>query len=1569
MMRNEFHKRRRELARLLILGACAVVCVVVLTAITTRLKQTTQAQTRAEMRFKPQLVVQTGHSEQIRKISFSTDGKLMASFDSQMGKLWDVETGKELSTLGTPFFSSDLISTSKIFSGNVLIESVSGEVLKKFETDLPTGVFSISADNQTVATVSENFVQFWSYESGEKINIFKSEKATLSPDGKIFATIGNIENIDKEQEQSYSKIFVGNTRLSQTKSQNDDFIHIWSAGSGKEIVKLRNSTKPELMFFNNNETQLIAIDNSTLNVWNLAGGKLLKTLKVNFDDYSLDSVLFNASAKAILFPYETGNKLLNYETDKIWSISNGLSAFSPNGKILAIVAKGIRETSSSKLTPAQRGKNETVTEKTSIELWSTENNQKIKTFDINNISLNDYGSSKPVFSPDGKLLAVGDSSKIHLFELSTGQEITTFEGYSNKIQNTVLGQDGKTISASTDNKTMIWSLTENGSPSVIDGSQVYSIVTHFSPWSVPTQIQENKTIITRNSKGSILIWDAETGKNLNELTLDFQSKSDFLLQDFNLGQISPNLSLIAQFEEHNINLFNLIAGKTNWKSELKDKISSVNFSNDGKTLDIKSNFSKVNLLNVSTGESYSTEGSEDWYTGKIISNGKILSVCNNTDSCNFYEVSGKQLIKKYSISDSEIIIFTSITSDGRFYVSHQRNGNDYTKVEIREILTGKLVKTFPLSEFNPSDSFLTTDGKTLLVYGSENIQAWNVVTGKIIWERPMKFEYDSNVDVNSDNTVLATIGKDGNTIDLWKINTGDLIKTLKLDTTKDRLSIRSIAFSPTDKNLLVSDDHTQIKIWDCQSEKELRTIPWVEGGLRDPVRFSNDGKTLIGINYSEISIWNVETGDLLESKQKELNSLIGKNQLVDFNFNSNLLLTSQEMSSILTVDAVSGKKIKEKKIPIFDNEKILVKVGDINVKAFTDPSSIKLINSNTEKEVANLYWFNDTDWVVLDSEGRFDASEGAMNYMHFVVSDEQIGHEIISLEQLKTRYYVPGLLQKIFKTEQLPPVGEFAVTLYPKVEIGQAKTESSTLNLKLENRGGGIGRVEVYLNGSELTNDARQGKSVDKNAATVNLPVEIPADKLNAGANKIEIVTWNTEGDVRSRSKEVYLEKSGNQIAVRGTEIVNLAEEKQTYSGHFYAIVAGISDYANDAMDLRFAAKDAEDMSKALALGGRRLFCSNEMDVKKPCERVHLRLLSTEKETTFSAADIPDQKRFAPTKGNFQAVFNEIAAKAKPEDVVVIYLAGHGTAIKSAEAMQESAFPDLYIYPTMDATTLDKVALGNKDVRERTTISSLEMADWVNQIKANKKAMIFDTCASGTLENSDLTKARADDALQIRALDRLRERTGFYVLMGSAADAVSYEASSFRQGLLTYSLLAAMKGEKLRDDKYVDVEDWFKYAENKVEDLAKGIGGIQRPRYFKSNFNTQSFDVGRFETAEQKDVPLARPVPLILQPELREEGRRTDKERLTEKLEVKLNEASFVTTRGAGAAINYVKATNAANGLSPRGSYTISSDGKITVEIALVRDEEEIAKVRVEGTRENIIGKLVQAVTSAAQGK
>src|SRR5205807_5073429 len=116
--------------------------------------------------------------------------------------------------------------------------------------------------------------------------------------------------------------------------------------------------------------------------------------------------------------------------------------------------------------------------------------------------------------------------------------------------------------------------------------------------------------------------------------------------------------------------------------------------------------------------------------------------------------------------------------------------------------------------------------------------------------------------------------------------------------------------------------------------------------------------------------------------------------------------------------------------------------------------------------------FQDGSWAVVDPEGRFDAANGGdVEGLHWVV-----GTEPITLDQLKERYYDPGLLAKKLglHKEPLRKVGAFANPgLFPAVRLTGPTPADPRLGIALTNRGGGIGRVVVKVNGKEVTADAR----------------------------------------------------------------------------------------------------------------------------------------------------------------------------------------------------------------------------------------------------------------------------------------------------------------------------------------------------------------------------------------------------------------------------------------------------------------------------------------------------------------
>src|SRR5262249_20007280 len=267
----------------------------------------------------------------------------------------------------------------------------------------------------------------------------------------------------------------------------------------------------------------------------------------------------------------------------------------------------------------------------------------------------------------------------------------------------------------------------------------------------------------------------------------------------------------------------------------------------------------------------------------------------------------------------------------------------------------------------------------------------------------------------------------------------------------------------------------------------------------------------------------------------------------------------------------------------------------------------------------------------------YDASPRGMEQMHWAV-----GLKTIDLTQLKERYFEPGLLGKIFGLDKEPlhDVAAFnEVKLYPEVSAEAPPPGSTKLKLKLADLGGGIGRVQVFVNGVELLEDAR-GSKPDLTAGEASLTVDLAGAHVKPGQlNEIRVVAWNAEGYLSSRGFTVSWEPGGARD-VRPPEL--------------YGIVSGLSEYASPDIRLRFAAKDAEDMAHALQLGASRLFGA---------DHVHITLLT-------SPAVSGGEKA---TKANLQQAF-AAAAKARPEDVFVVYLAGHGVAGQG-----------LYAYPTAEA--------------------------------------------------------------------------------------------------------------------------------------------------------------------------------------------------------------------------------------------------------------------------------------------
>jgi WD40 repeat protein len=831
---------------------------------------------------------------------------------------------------------------------------------------------------------------------------------------------------------------------------------------------------------------------------------------------------------------------------------------------------------------------------------------------------------------------------------------------------------------------------------------------------------------------------------------------------------------------------------------------------------------------------------------------------------------------------------------------------------------------------SPDARLVLTAGKQEIARGgglTQKVDVWDVATGQKVREldAPPFLGYAASVqDLGfSGDGRYVVAGRGDGTTPMWELQSGKHSRTFEGQVNY----VMALKLSDDEQRIEISKEDQSIYEWDLNAG--LAAIKKAGTGKGFPPDYtkppnvnSPDGRLILQGKQN--------TAVLIEAATKqEIHSLVGHSDLVltaTFSADGRYVATGSFDSTIRLWDTSTGKQIRN-----FTGHRAAVlsiafaAEGRRLVSGSTD-GTLRFWDLETGRELCRAIVFVNGDWAVMDPSGRFDASNGGqVEGLHWVVKNEPV-----VLSQLKERYYEPGLLSKVlgYNREPVRDVSKFEnPKLNPAVEYQLSSTGPATLTVKLTNRGGGIGRVQIFVNDKEFLSDARDEQLRRKpnvETATLNIDLSKAISAIRGRQNEVRIVAWNVE----------------NYISSRGSEVLWTAEgDSNNEAPSVYAIVGGISRYAGPQLNLNFAAKDAVDMANAIELGAKRLFGA---------EKVHLTLLSTSE----------DPRSIAPTKENFVKAFARVRESAKPSDILIVYFAGHGITLQRGS--------DTYCYLTQEARTTDTAILADSAVRQQTTITSEELVEWIKQIPALKQMIMLDTCAAGAAQAQlKLVDKREASGDAIRAIDRAKDRTGSYILMGSAADAVSYEASQYGQGLLTYALLKGMKGAALRNDEFVDVNKLFHFVRDEVEQLASNVGGIQKPIIFAPK--DESFEVGQLKNEDKQKITLALPRPMILRPRFLDADADDDTIDLMKVLRARLRDESFVSGRSANAAMIFVDDDEFPGGVRPTGRYTVSGD-VVTVTLRLRRDGVEISNSQVVGTKgdvKQLADRIVAAIKEA----
>lgn len=235
------------------------------------------------------------------------------------------------------------------------------------------------------------------------------------------------------------------------------------------------------------------------------------------------------------------------------------------------------------------------------------------------------------------------------------------------------------------------------------------------------------------------------------------------------------------------------------------------------------------------------------------------------------------------------------------------------------------------------------------------------------------------------------------------------------------------------------------------------------------------------------------------------------------------------------------------------------------------------------------------------------------------------------------------------------------------------------------------------------------------------------------------------------------------------------------------------------------------------------------------------RLNYTTSDASAFAAELTDPAigRFPPahvhvltddqaTTKNIKEGLNWIARHAEPDDLVLIYMATHGTP-RTADSAGGANYLVTYDTEANSGGNVDEDAL------YATAYPMVELANAVaTRMKALRTAVILDTCYSGgslTNQSPLMSAGLANTAPSGPMLERMTEGTGRIVMAASRVDEESLESRDLQHGYFTYFLLQALKDGK----GAAPLSQVFQSAAQQVAQRASAQGLRQHPVMSRSS--------------------------------------------------------------------------------------------------------------------------------------
>lgn len=340
----------------------------------------------------------------------------------------------------------------------------------------------------------------------------------------------------------------------------------------------------------------------------------------------------------------------------------------------------------------------------------------------------------------------------------------------------------------------------------------------------------------------------------------------------------------------------------------------------------------------------------------------------------------------------------------------------------------------------------------------------------------------------------------------------------------------------------------------------------------------------------------------------------------------------------------------------------------------------------------------------------------------------------------------------------LPP----EVTIVSPSKSKSFESNSVEAVIKAVDVGCGIEDMRLYHQGKQIASS----KDLQITGGTDGEKTAKFTVQLLPGENTLRATAYNRDHTVESAPYEIVIQ-------------CKTAAKK----AGVFVLAVGINAYKEQQLALHSAKNDAEAIADFLKKKGESIFASQTV-------------------TTLFDQDA--------TKDKIIQAMQAIKDSARPEDVVMVFLSGHGDIDPN---------DGQYHFIPQDFSTQGQIETMYKTYG----LSAAIIGDFIKAIKARKILVMLDTCHSGKA----LVGFRGME--DVKAMKMLAKSYGIHVLAASKDEQLAGESKTIGHGIFTQAIMEGMEGKADTDgDGIVTVRELLPYVERRVEELSESTLGMKQ---------------------------------------------------------------------------------------------------------------------------------------------